>query len=280
MEMLSPVILSSLSYLTVVIDTAGTELKIEEKFQLAVVLVEPQGGLNIGSVCRAMLNFGITDLRLVNPQVDHLSHDARLMAVKAATVLESARIFTTLEDALAGCVQSFGTTRRFGRYREGLLHPSEAANDLVPVALKDPVALVFGREDRGLFTSELDLCQHFITIPTNEMLPSMNLAQAVSLCLYEVSKARGELAGRVDKHKKFASSEKLESMYQHMRQSLLDIGYLDPQNPDHILRSFRRIFNRSKLNDREVRILRGLFNQIDLSMGNKLSRKSLRERDE
>ena len=262
------------------IETDSAELKIEENFQLAVVLVEPQGGLNIGSVCRAMLNFGITDLRLVNPQVDHLSHDARLMAVKAATVLESARIFTTLEDALAGCVQSFGTTRRFGRYREGLLHPSEAATDLVPVALEDPVALVFGREDRGLFTSELDLCQHFITIPTNEMLPSMNLAQAVSLCLYEVSKARGELAGRVDKHKKFASSEKLESMYQHMRQSLLDIGYLDPQNPDHILRSFRRIFNRSKLNDREVRILRGLFNQIDLSMGSKLSRKSLRERDE
>jgi tRNA/rRNA methyltransferase len=263
-----------------VTEAASVKRTTDKKIQLAVVLVEPQGGLNVGSVCRAMLNFGITDLRLVNPQVDHLAHDARLMAVKAATVLESARIFDTLEDALSGCVQSFGTTRRFGRYREGLLHPSEAANNLVPIALESQVALVFGREDRGLFTTELDLCQHFITIPTNEMLPSMNLAQAVSLCLYEVSKARGELDGRVAKHKKFASSENLESMYQHMRQSLLNIGYLDPQNPDHILRNFRRIFSRSGLNDRDVRILRGLFNQIDLYTGNKFSRKSIRENNE
>ncbi len=251
-----------------------------EDFQLAVVLVEPQGGLNIGSVCRAMLNFGITDLRLVNPQVDHLSRDARLMAVKAATVLEDAQIFNTLEEALAGCVQSFGTTRRFGRYREGLLHPSEAATRLVPVAQGASVALVFGREDHGLYTSELDLCQHFITIPTHELQPSMNLAQAVSLCLYEVNEARRELAGRAAKQKKFASSKNLEAMYQHMRQTLLNIGYLDPQNPDHILRSFRRIFGRSGLNDRDVRILRGLFNQIDISSGNKFSRKALRKQDE
>jgi len=252
----------------------------QEQLQLAVVLVEPQGALNIGSVCRAMLNFGFTDLRLVNPQVDHLSNDARLMAVKAATVLENARVFSCLEDALAGCKLSFGTTRRFGRYREGLLHPSEAAKRLVPVAQRDSVALVFGREDRGLFTSELDLCQHFITIPTDENLPSMNLAQAVSLCLYEVSKARGSFTGQMSGRKNFASSEALESMYQHMRQSLLDIGYLDPQNPDHILRSFRRILNRSGLNDREVRILRGLFNQIDLCTGQKISRKTLKENSE
>ena len=250
------------------------------KLQLSVVLVEPQGALNIGSVCRAMLNFGFTDLRLVNPQVNHLSRDARLMAVKAATVLESARVFQSLEEALAGCVLSFGTTRRFGRYREGLLHPDEAAAHLLPVAEKDYVALVFGREDRGLFTSELDLCQHFVTIPTDENLPSMNLAQAVTLCLYEVNKTRGQSAGRIHERKNFASSENLESMYQHMRQSLLGIGYLDPQNPDHILRSFRRILGRSGLNDREVRILRGLFNQIDLYSGHKLSRKSLKLNNE
>ena len=260
-----------------------TEIKIPEsrsKLQLSVVLVEPQGALNIGSVCRAMLNFGFTDLRLVNPQVDHLSQDARLMAVKASTVLESARVFHSLEEALVGCVLSFGTTRRFGRYREGLLHPDDAAAHLLPIAQDDSVALVFGREDRGLLTSELDLCQHFITIPTDEKLPSMNLAQAVTLCLYEVNKAKGQFAGCTHGRKNFASNENLESMYQHMRQSLLDIGYLDPQNPDHILRSFRRILGRSGLNDREVRILRGLFNQIDLYSGQKMTRKTMRENSE
>ena len=160
------------------------------------------------------------------------------------------------------------------------MHPDEAADHLLPVAEADPIALVFGREDRGLFTSELDLCQHFITIPTDENLPSMNLAQAVSLCLYEVSRAKGRAAGSTHGRKVFASSENLESMYQHMRESLLNIGYLDPQNPDHILRSFRRILGRSGLNDREVRILRGLFNQIDISSGHKLSRKSLKQCDE
>lgn len=247
---------------------------------LAIVLVEPQGALNIGSVCRAMLNFGFTDLRLVNPQVDHLSYDARLMAVKAAPLLESAQVFSDLESALADCVLSFGTTRRFGRYREGLLHPDEAADMLIPVAANDAAALVFGREDRGLFTSELDLCQHFITIPTDENLPSMNLAQSVALCVYEMSRAQGRAAGRTHGRKQLANNENLESMFQHMRQSLLNIGYLDPQNPDHILRSFRRIFSRSGLNDREVRILRGLFNQIDLYTGKKQTRRMIKEDNE
>ncbi len=259
-------------------EIAGVEKTVQgPSNKLCVVLVEPQGALNIGSVCRAMLNFGFTDLRLVNPQVDHLTHEARMMAVKAATVLESAQVFTSLEDALSGCALSFGTTRRFGRYREGLLHPDQAALQLAPVVNNDSVALVFGREDRGLFTSELDLCQHFITIPTDENLPSMNLAQAVSLCVYEVSKAIKHTAGAGIDNKKYSSSENLESMFQHMRKSLVNIGYLDNQNPDHILRSFRRIFGRAGLNDREVRILRGLFNQIDLYTGKKLTRKQIRE---
>lgn len=248
------------------------------KSQLAIVLVEPQGALNIGSIARAMLNFGFTDLRLVNPQVDHLCHEARMMAVKAAPVLENAQVFTDLNSALTGCVLAFGTTRRFGKYREGLLHPETAAKQLLPVSYSEPVALVFGREDHGLFTNELDLCQHFITIPTCDELPSMNLAQAVSLCVYEVSKVmkkpdEGVLSGR----KNFSSNENLESMYQHMRESLVSIGYLDVQNPDHILRSFRRIFGRAGLNDREVKILRGLFNQIDLYAGKKLTRKMVQE---
>jgi tRNA/rRNA methyltransferase len=236
---------------------------------LTVVLVESQGDRNIGSVCRAMLNFGFSDLRLVNPQIDHLSFDARQMAVKAGGLLESAQIFTSLGEALADCTLSFGTTRRFGRYREGLLHPDEAARQLVPVCEEGRVALVFGREDKGLLTSELDLCQQFITIPTNPALPSINLAQAVGLCVYEVSRICGELEGCEHERKELATNDQLEAMFQHMRESLLNVGYLNPQNPDHILRSFRRILGRSGLNDREVRILRGLFNQIDIYTGNK-----------
>lgn len=244
--------------------------------RLAVVLVEPQGALNIGSVSRAMLNFGVSDLRLVNPQVDHLSHDARLMSVKAVSVLENARVFSSLDEALADCSVSFGTTRRFGQYREDLKHPDEAALFLLPIAQQQPVALVFGREDKGLFTSELDLCQHFITIPTNAELPSMNLAQAVVLCLYEVKKAEGKLANRQHGRKKLAENAELEAMFQHMKQAMINIGYLNPQNPEHILRTFRRVLGRAGLNPREVSILRGLFNQIDLYSEKKKSRRGSR----
>jgi len=231
---------------------------------ITVVLVEPQGPRNIGSVCRAMLNFGLVDLRLVNPQTDHLLHEARQMAVKATTVLEAVGIYPSLAEALADCALSFGTTRRFGRYREDLLHPDEAARQLLPVTAKARVAMVFGREDKGLQTAELDLCQRFITIPTSSKLPSMNLAQAVALCLYEINKARGELAGGPHGRKQLAANKSLERMYQHLQESLTRAGFLNPQNPDHIMRAFRRILGRSGLNEREVRIMRGLCSQIDL----------------
>jgi tRNA/rRNA methyltransferase len=143
---------------------------------ICVVLVEPQGPLNIGSVCRARLNFGINDLRLVNPRTNHLAHEARQMAVSGTTLLEEAKVFNSLEEALADRTLCYGTTRRFGKYREDMIHPDEAARQFLPETVTGKVGLVFGREDKGLHTSELDLCQRFVTIPTDEGLPSMNLA--------------------------------------------------------------------------------------------------------
>ncbi|KIH76804.1 tRNA/rRNA methyltransferase [Geoalkalibacter ferrihydriticus] len=246
---------------------------------ISVVLVEPQGDRNIGSVCRAMMNFGFNDLRLVCPQTDHLTHEARQMAVKATAVLEQAGIYESLEAALSDCRLVLGTTRRFGKYREDFLHPDEAAEFFLPLTQEGRVALVFGREDRGLLTAELDLCQRFITIPTSDELPSMNLAQAVALCLYDTVRVlrREVAAGRVAGRKKLAPSEDVEGMFGHMRQTLLDIEFLNPDNPDHILRSFRRIFGRAGLNEREVRILRGLWRRIDFIEG---QRRCLADREQ
>ena len=229
---------------------------------ISVVLVAPQGALNIGSVARAMGNFGFSRLRLVTPEVDHLGEQARRMAVKAAPILEQAVIYDDLKSALADCQIALGTTRRFGKYREDFLHPDEIGEYIAPWCEKGEAALVFGREDKGLLTEELDLCQRFITIPTDAGLPSMNLAQSVGICLYELSRA-GYAGDTRHGRKVLANGQTLESLYDHMRQTLLDIGYLDPQNPDHILHTYRRIFGRALLNDREVRILRGMFSRID-----------------
>ncbi len=229
---------------------------------LSVVLVAPSGALNIGSVARSMANFGVDDLRLVTPLTDHLQDAARKMAVKATPILEAAKVYPDLAAALADCRFALGTTRRFGKYRENLLHPDEAARALLPLLSRGQVALVFGREDRGLKTEELDLCQRLITIPTSDRLPSMNLAQSVAVCLYEISRTQG--AGTApESGRRLASIDQLEDMYAHMRGTFRAIDYLDPQNPDHILRAFRRFLGRAALDPREVRILRGLLSQID-----------------
>lgn len=228
-----------------------------------IVLVEPQGPLNIGSVCRSMMNFGFSKLRLVNPCREYKNGDAKRMSLKAVKYIYEAEKFSTLGEALADCHYSFGTTRRFGKYRDDFLLPETAAQKVVSMPDDSNIALVFGREDCGLHTSELDLCQHFITIPTSDEYPSMNLAQAVSLCMYEISKLVdadkiSQIEGLIP-----APGNEVEQMFSHMRQTLLDIEYLDDSNPDHILRTFRRIFGRATLNERDVRVLQGLWSRID-----------------
>ena len=230
---------------------------------LSVVLVEPRGERNIGSVARAMANFGVKDLRLVAPKVDHLDDEARKMAVKASVLLEQADLYPDLQCALNDCHYAYATTRRFGKYRADFLHPDSAAADLLPRLDAGRVALVFGREDKGLKTEELDLCQRLITIPTCGNIQSMNLAQSVVVCLYEVCLQHGELRGKLKAGRKLANNEQLEILFSHMLETLLRIKYLNPQNPEHIMRSYRQMLGRAGLDERDVRILRGLMSEID-----------------
>ena len=230
---------------------------------LSVVLVESRGERNIGSVARAMANFGVTDLRLVAPKADHLDDEARKMAVKASVLLEQATVYPDLQAALNDCHYAYATTRRFGKYRVDFHHPDSAAAELLPLLDSGRVAMVFGREDKGLKTEELDLCQRLITIPTGGSIASMNLAQSVVICLYEVAKQHGEACGKGQGGRRLATVEHLEILFAHMRDTFLKIRYLNHQNPEHIMRSYRQILGRASLDDREVRILRGLVSEID-----------------
>ncbi|MBU1172180.1 MAG: RNA methyltransferase [Proteobacteria bacterium] len=228
-----------------------------------VILVEPQGPMNIGSVCRTMMNFGFSDLRLVNPCEDYQSLEARKMALKAERLIKQAGIFTSLHDALTDCTYALGTTRRFGKYRNAFLLPDQAAEMTLSFSDQCRTALVFGREDRGLHTEELDLCQYMITIPTHDDFASMNLAQSVTVCLYELNKVLKKDEGISGAGITPCDGKELEQMYMHMRQTFLDIDYSDPLSPDHILRVFRRIFGRAMLSERDVRVLQGLWSRID-----------------
>ncbi len=225
-----------------------------------VVLVEPKGSGNIGSVARAMKNMGLRDLAIVGGGRTK-SFWARAMAVHAKDILQGVSRCATLREAVADCGLVVGTTCRGGLYRSHSRAPREVAQRIVSAARSAKCALVFGPEDHGLSNRDLKYCQWLITIPTHPDYPSLNVAQAVVICLYELflaaeKKVAQEMISR-------ATAENVERLFDRMRRSLLKIGFLDPQNPEHILLALRRILGRAGLEEKDVRILTGLFRQIE-----------------
>jgi len=229
---------------------------------IRIVLVHPQGMMNIGSVARAIKNMGLKELALVDPAGSPLHPDARVMAVRAQDILEDALIFSHLADAIADCTWVIGTTRRRGKGREGLIDPRQMAGEIIEIAPQNRVAVVFGPEDKGLSNRDLDLCQRLVTIPAHEEFGSLNLAQAVVVTCYEIYMAAHHKEAFPRPHR-LATSEELEGMYGHMEEALLRIGFLDEKNPKRMMAVLRRIFSRAKLNSREVKILRGICRQVN-----------------
>jgi tRNA/rRNA methyltransferase len=224
-----------------------------------IVLVSPKGSGNIGSVARAMKNMGLSDLAIVGRGRTE-SFWAKSMAVHAKDILEHARRFDTLREAVADCGMVVGTTCRGGLYREHSRSPRTMASEIVAASRSGKCALVFGPEDHGLDNDDLRCCQLLITIPTDAAYPSLNLAQAVTICVYEIFLA--SLGVVPEEAIRRTPSEDVERLFDRMKTSMLEIGYLDPQNPEHILFAFRRIFGRAGLEEKDVRILTGLFRQI------------------
>ena len=155
---------------------------------IRIVLVEPAGPLNVGSVARVMKNMGLHQLVLVNPHCDHLGEEARLMAVRAADILETAKVVESLPAALVGCVRAIATT---GDDSRSLPTKLEDPADALPWLLEAPSALIFGPEDCGLTNAQLNRAQRLIRIPSSDAYSSLNLAQAVAICCYELYREEG-----------------------------------------------------------------------------------------
>jgi len=207
-----------------------------------------------------MKNMGLGDLAIVGGGRTR-SFWARAMAVHAGEILREARRFSTLREAVADCSLVVGTTCRGGLYRSHSRSPRELASMIVAGAHAQKPALVFGPEDHGLSNRELKHCQWLITIPAHPDYPSLNVAQAVMICLYEIflaalKQAPVEVIPR-------APAESVERLFDRMRRALLKIGFLDSQNPDHILLALRWLLGRAGLEERDVRVLNGLFRQIE-----------------
>jgi tRNA/rRNA methyltransferase len=237
--------------------------------ETSIILVDPSLAVNTGAVARAMKNMGFTALRIVCPDVtsEHLSDPARRMASGAEDVLDQARVFPSLGEALADIQVVAGCTARKGKGRNPVLHPRDLREYTAEYGPRTRLGIVFGREDRGLTNAELDLCHLVLTIPTAPEHPSLNLAQAVLLVCYELTGRAAPGASNDPSRGSPATSEELEELYQHGREVLLRVRFLDPQNPDRMLRVLRRILGRAGPDSREVKILRGILRQMDWYAG-------------
>jgi tRNA/rRNA methyltransferase len=231
---------------------------------IKIILVEPVGPLNVGSVARVMKNMGLSQLVLVSPQCDPLGEEARRMAVHGVELLEQAQQVPSLAIALQGCHRAIATTARSRSLETPLETPRQALPWLIQPSLT--TALIFGREDRGLSNDELNQAHRFVGIPANPNYTSLNLAQSVAICAYELSQAQDQPDQQVTlpvDRLNLATSEQLEGYYQHLERNLLTIGVLYPHTAHARIEKLRRLYQRAQLTSEEVALLRGILGQVD-----------------
>jgi tRNA (cytidine32/uridine32-2'-O)-methyltransferase len=223
-----------------------------------IVLVEPQVPGNAGAASRAMKNGGLSRLVLVNPWF-HDHPQARYMAHGSEDVLTSAAEYPTLTKAIADSVLVVGTTQR-RRHNTPFLTPREAAPLILDAARTGLVSILFGREDDGLSNDEVKRCQMLVNIPSAPEQPSLNLSQAVMVMSYELYIAH--LPVRTPKLD-LAPAQELEAMYDHLEQSLTELGLREWNDGDNYMRSLRRVFSRTRMERRDVASIHKLCGEID-----------------
>jgi tRNA/rRNA methyltransferase len=161
----------------------------------------------------------------------------------------------------------FGTSRHKGRLRKNIRTPRDAAEEIIPLLSRNKVALVFGNEVNGLTREDLSLCHEIITIPSSDSFPSLNLSHAVMIMAYELFLAsKGHLAPDA---KELAPSKTVEDFYQHLQKTLLDIEFLSKDEAKRMMFTLRQLFGRSRLNQRDVAVLRGIFSAVDRAASSK-----------
>ncbi len=227
---------------------------------ISIVLVNTKTPANIGSVARAMMNMGFSRLVLVDPPEDKHG-EARKLAAGAYEILDKAEVRSTLKDALSDQGLVIGASRHKRRRRRNIHTPREMAEQAVPLLNRNKVSLVFGNEVNGLENTDLALCHECISIPSSEAFSSLNLSHAVMVVLYEFFVAA--TAASCPENTELAPDRELERFYEHMKSTLLDIEFINDRNSEHMMFSLRQLFGRTRLDAREVGILRGILSAVD-----------------
>ncbi len=229
---------------------------------IRIVLVNTSHPGNIGATARAMKNMGLSRLYLVAPK-DYPSGVAVGRASSALDILDNAVLCEDLNEAIADSSLVIGTSARSRRIPWPVLDPDSCAQKLVDESQQHEVALVFGREDRGLSNEELQMCNFHVQIAANPEYSSLNLAAAVMVLSHEIYKYSLKDANNSDQSEEqwdneLATVAEVETYLQHLEQLLIEIDFHDPENPRHLMPRLRRLYNRIRPDKMEINILHGM----------------------
>jgi len=228
---------------------------------IRIVLSHTSHPGNIGAVARAMKTMGLHSLYLINPKCfPDAEADAR--AANAIDILQQAKVCAELDMALEDTVLTAAVTARPRELSHTIFDARQGAMELVQQARQQPVALLFGRENSGLTTTEVNKCQVIIHIPANPQYPSLNLASAVQVMAYELRMALTGNPTRPAVSGVTANFNELELLYTHLEQLMIASGFLDPQKPKLLMQRIRRLFARARLEKEEAQILRGILTAL------------------
>jgi TrmH family RNA methyltransferase len=228
--------------------------------RLRIVLVEPREAGNVGAVARAMKNFGFAELWIVGEHPELLPVSG-WWASGADDVLATARFVPTLLEAIGDAHLTVATTSMRGRTTATSFTPRTLGAHIATMEADQLMALVFGREDKGLTRDEVVLCQHTASIPANAAFPTMNLAQSVCVFCYELSAIEPAPAGRV-----LPTAELLERLHQRAQQLLVDVGFFHADNPARLYDELRNLLARANVDERETKVLLGILRQINWAL--------------
>jgi len=234
---------------------------------IAIVLKGPKYAGNVGSVARVAKNMGINKMLVVDGSDMPPAEMKQASTHFAAELIDQIVYLNNMGEALAGFEYLVGTTSRRGSVRGPVVSPREMAANLIDISQHNRVGLLFGPEDMGLANADLRICHGLVTIPTSEKLKSINLSHAVMILCYEIFTAqRNDLVVFTPR---LATAAEIEGMYEQIKALLQKIGFLNPQNPEYWMLHIRRFFSRTRLFAKDVKIIRGVYRQLEWRLDQK-----------
>tara|TARA_Y100001978_G_C23599787_1_gene388155 strand:- start:117 stop:866 length:750 start_codon:yes stop_codon:yes gene_type:complete len=242
----------------------------DTNYKIKIILVEPSGNLNIGSIARLCANFNVDQLRIVSPRCDIYSLETKKMAMKGIKFIEECNIYKSLLDSLSDCDLVLATCGRINYPKECEQDSLENITEWIAnfKGVKN-LAIIFGREDRGLTNRELLMAHKVFTVKTNKNFPSLNLSHAVSIVLYELSKNLKNDDNPKKKEFEIATSKQIEDSFLEIEKLLLKSGYVLPHTLNAKISKFKKYIYRAETSKHEINILRGIVHQLNWAIENR-----------